>query len=176
MWRRSAVTVILLVIATIPTLPMQAQQKPFTQEQVANMVRDWFGDEPGAKLIEQRGIDFAPTEDFLQSLKTAGANEAFFAGLPSATRKIQYRHASYSGLPPAIPTCEVRPRKISPYRVARILPGAGRTAPPVDYRAALDRVAIPERILSPVARAEWRRHKSSREATGEPRRQEGGRS
>ncbi len=30
--------------------------KPFTQEQVTNMVRDGFGDESGAKLIEQRGI------------------------------------------------------------------------------------------------------------------------
>ena len=38
--------------------------KPFTQEQVSNMVRDGFGDESGAKLIEQRGIDFAPSEDF----------------------------------------------------------------------------------------------------------------
>ena len=37
--------------------------KPFTQEQVVSMVRDGFGDESGAKLIEQRGIDFAPLED-----------------------------------------------------------------------------------------------------------------
>ena len=46
--------------------------KPFTEEQVSNMVRDGFGDESGAKLIEQRGIDFAPAEDFLQTLKAAG--------------------------------------------------------------------------------------------------------
>jgi len=37
------------------------------------MVRAGLGDETGAKAIEQRGIDFATTEDFLQSLKTAGA-------------------------------------------------------------------------------------------------------
>ena len=47
--------------------------KPFTQEQVSNMVRDGFGNESGAKLIEQRGIDFAPSEDFFQTLKAAGA-------------------------------------------------------------------------------------------------------
>ena len=41
--------------------------KPFTQEQVSSMVRDGFGDESGAKLIELRGIDFAPAEDFMQS-------------------------------------------------------------------------------------------------------------
>ena len=46
--------------------------KPFTQEQVVSMVRDGFGDESGAKLIEQRGIGFAPSEDFLQTLKAAG--------------------------------------------------------------------------------------------------------
>jgi len=35
------------------------------------MVRDGFGDESGTKLIEQRGIDFAPAEDFIQTLKAA---------------------------------------------------------------------------------------------------------
>jgi hypothetical protein len=66
--------------------PTGAQQNPFTQDQVQAMVRDGFGDESGAKLIEQRGIDFAPTEDFLQSLKAAGANEAFLAALRAANR------------------------------------------------------------------------------------------
>src|SRR5208283_3762798 len=58
--------------------------KPFTQEQVSNMVRDGFGDESGAKLIEQRGIDFAPSEDFIQTLKAAGASEAFLKALRAA--------------------------------------------------------------------------------------------
>jgi hypothetical protein len=43
------------------------------------MVRHGLGDETGAKAIEQRGIDFALTEDFLQTLKAAGANEAFLS-------------------------------------------------------------------------------------------------
>jgi hypothetical protein len=68
----------------MPALPPRAQQKPFTQEQVSNMVRDGFGDESGAKLIEQRGIDFAPAEDFIQSLKAAGASEAFLNALRAA--------------------------------------------------------------------------------------------
>jgi len=58
--------------------------KPFTQEQVASMVRDGFGDESGAKLIGQRGIDFAPSEDFIQTLKAAGASEAFLKALRAA--------------------------------------------------------------------------------------------
>ena len=42
------------------TMPGTDPAHPFTQEQVVSMVRDGFGDESGAKLIEQRGIDFAP--------------------------------------------------------------------------------------------------------------------
>jgi len=37
-------------------------------------------------MLEQRGIDFAPTEDFLQSLKVAGASEAFLKALRKAKR------------------------------------------------------------------------------------------
>jgi len=70
--RPNAVRPYVACAAAMPALPPRAQQKPFTQEQVASMVRDGFGDESGAKLIEQRGIDFAPSEDFLQTLKAAG--------------------------------------------------------------------------------------------------------
>jgi hypothetical protein len=50
------------------------------------MVRDGLGDETGAKAIEQRGVNLAPTEDFLQSLKAAGANEAFLGAPPTQGR------------------------------------------------------------------------------------------
>ena|SRR5271157_2341021 len=84
MFRRAVVTILMLIIPMILTLPMRAQQKPFTQEQVSNMVRAGLGDDSGAKLIEQRGIDFAPAEDFIQSLKAAGASEAFLKALRAA--------------------------------------------------------------------------------------------
>jgi len=94
MWRRPVMTILMLIIAVILTLPLRAQQKavapgfspakPFTEEQVSNMVRDGLGDESGAKLIEQRGIDFAAAEDFLQNLKAAGASEAFLNALRAA--------------------------------------------------------------------------------------------
>jgi hypothetical protein len=129
MWRRPVVTILVLIIAVILTLPLRAQQKPvapgfspahvyvaaslprhggvkpplrhadlkvsatmpgtdpahpFTQEQVVSMVRDGFGDDSGAKLIEQRGIDFAPSENFIQTLKAAGASEAFLNALRAA--------------------------------------------------------------------------------------------
>ena len=93
MWRRAVLTILIFVIPVILTLPVRAQQKPFTQEQVVSMVRDGFGDESGAKLIEQRGIDFAPSEDFYQTLKAAGASEAFLkaAWKPSTSRRVSKR-------------------------------------------------------------------------------------
>ncbi len=81
---RKTLTLLMLAIGLVFALSAWAQQKPFTKEQVSNMVRDGFGDESGAKLIEQRGIDFAPIEDFLQSLKAAGASEAFLKALRAA--------------------------------------------------------------------------------------------
>ena len=42
------------------TTPGTGPAKPFTQEQVVSMVRDGFGDDSGAKMVEQREIDFAP--------------------------------------------------------------------------------------------------------------------
>jgi hypothetical protein len=96
----------------MPALPPQAQQKPFTQEQVSNMVRDGFGDESGAKLIEQRGIDFAASEDFYQTLKAAGASEAVLNAL---------RAAVAPGLSPAHAD------------VAASLPRHGGVKPPLRY-------------------------------------------
>jgi hypothetical protein len=77
-------TLTFLILALAFALTAGAQQKPFTQERVVSMVRDGFGDESGARLIEQRGIDFAPSEDFYQSLKAAGASEAFLNALRAA--------------------------------------------------------------------------------------------
>lgn len=81
------VTILMLIIALIFGLPALAQQKekPFTQDQVQAMVRDGFGNESGAKLIEQRGIDFARSEDFRQTLKAAGASQALL-NAPRATK------------------------------------------------------------------------------------------
>jgi hypothetical protein len=58
--------------------------KPLTQDQVQSLVRAGLGDETGAKAIEQRGIGFAPAEEFVQSLKAAGASEAFLSALRAA--------------------------------------------------------------------------------------------
>jgi hypothetical protein len=77
-------TLTFLILALAFALTAGAQQKPFTQEQVVSMVRAGLGDDSGAKLIEQRGIDFAPSEDLCQTLKAAGASEAFLKALRAA--------------------------------------------------------------------------------------------
>jgi len=61
-----------------------AQEKPLTKDQVLTLVRNQMGDEAGAKAVQARGIDFEPSEDFLSSLKKAGANDAFLQGLRAA--------------------------------------------------------------------------------------------
>ena len=74
----------ILAMGLVFALSGWALQKPFTQEQVREMVRAGLGDESGAKLIEQRGIDFTPAQDFMQNLKAAGATDAFLRALREA--------------------------------------------------------------------------------------------
>lgn len=85
--KRMGLTVfcVLLVCALAP-VPAWMQQKPLTKEQVLNLVRNQLGDETGAKAVEQRGIDFEPTDDFLNSLRAAGGNEAFLQAVRGAKR------------------------------------------------------------------------------------------
>ncbi len=81
---RKILVLFFLVMGLACALPLRAQEKPFTQDQISNMVRDGFGDDSGAKLIGQRGIDFTPGQDFLQKLKAAGASDAFLNALRSS--------------------------------------------------------------------------------------------
>lgn len=73
-------SILFLAMALVFALSAWAQQKPFTRDQVQGLVRDGLGDESGAKLIEQRGIDLASADDILQSLKAARASDAFLKG------------------------------------------------------------------------------------------------
>ena len=83
---RNLLTCLVLALGLAFVQRAQAEQKPLTRDQVLNLVRNQLGDETGAKAIEQRGIDFEPAADFIQSLKDAGANEAFIQALRKAKR------------------------------------------------------------------------------------------
>ena len=50
------------------------------------MVRDGLADEFGARLVKDRGIDFAADQDFLDSLRKGGANDAFIKGVQEESR------------------------------------------------------------------------------------------
>ncbi len=83
--RSLAIVQILLTITFLPvTARAQQSPKPYTQDQVKAMVRDGLGNEVAAKAIAQQGLDFVPGEDFLNSLKAAGASVAFLQALRAA--------------------------------------------------------------------------------------------
>ena len=128
---RPIVTVLILMIVGVFALPMTAQQKPFTRDQVQGMVQTGLADETGAKAIKQRGIDFTPTEDFLQSLKEAGANEAFLAAVRAA------RHPQPTGGGSEKPLTQVQvfallSGKVASERVAMLVQDRGIDFEPTD--------------------------------------------
>jgi len=101
MWRRKAVAILIFIIPIVLPLLLKSQEKPFIQEQVSNMVRAGLGDDSGAKLIEQRGIDFAPKEDYIQTLRAADASETFLTVQRKANRLVInsfHSHLSTEGL------------------------------------------------------------------------------
>jgi hypothetical protein len=57
---RKILTLLILATGLSLALPIWGQQKPFAREQIGNLVHAGLGAESRAKLIEQRGIDFAP--------------------------------------------------------------------------------------------------------------------
>jgi len=57
-------TLLMLAMGLVFALSAWAQQKPLTRDQMQGIVRDGLGDGSGAKLIKERGIDFAPTRIF----------------------------------------------------------------------------------------------------------------
>jgi hypothetical protein len=87
MRRRNVAAVLMVVLAFFCARPVRADQKPLTQSQVMSLVLNQLGDETGAKVIQQRGIDFDPSPSFLKSLKDAGASDTFVQALQKAPRQ-----------------------------------------------------------------------------------------
>ncbi len=81
MGSRKTLTLLMLAMGLVFARFARAQEKLFTEQQVLEMVRAGLGNDSGAKLIVQRGIDFTPTQEFLKSLKSEGAKEAFLKAL-----------------------------------------------------------------------------------------------
>jgi sulfatase modifying factor 1 len=93
---------VLVIAAALPAGPQQAE-KPLTQEQVMQLVRAEMNNVQLAKLVRERGIDFEPTEDYIQALRKAGAQdvliEALHALKPQPLTKDQVLHLVAGGVP-----------------------------------------------------------------------------
>ena len=99
--------VMFLLMNAVFAPPAVSQLIPFTQYQVQGMVRHGMADETSAQAIKQQGIDFSATKDFIQSLKAAGASEAFIAALGAAPHRWR--------------TAEMAPKPLSEAEVVALL-------------------------------------------------------
>ena len=78
---QETLTLIMLTLVWVFSPSASAQDKPFTEQQVVDMVKAGLGNDSGAKLIVQRGINFTPTQEFLKHLKSAGAKDVYLKAL-----------------------------------------------------------------------------------------------
>ncbi|MGD1154673.1 MAG: PEGA domain-containing protein [Terriglobia bacterium] len=62
-----------------------ARPKPLTREQVLQLVAGHVPNQRAATLVKQRGIDFLIDDDYLQTLRVAGADDAVIAAVRGAS-------------------------------------------------------------------------------------------
>jgi hypothetical protein len=77
---RFLILIVFLAVVAQPALP-QETSRPLGKDQVLDLVK--FGLDSGelAKRINERGIDFEPTDDYLKTLRKAGAQEVVIHAL-----------------------------------------------------------------------------------------------
>ena len=61
-----------------------ARPKPLTKEQVLQLVAGHVPSQRAATLVKQHGIDFLPDEEYLETLRLAGADDTLIAALREA--------------------------------------------------------------------------------------------
>ncbi len=64
-----------------------AEQQPLAKDEVMDLIQAGMDSAELAKKVEKLGIDFAPTEDYLQALAKAGAREVLLQALRNANPK-----------------------------------------------------------------------------------------
>ena len=81
----------------------QQTEKPLTKGQVMELVKAEMDNSQLAKLVRERGIDFEPTDDDVQALRKAGAQDVLIAALhavkPQPLTKDQVLHLVAGGVP-----------------------------------------------------------------------------
>jgi hypothetical protein len=90
-------------------------------------------------MIDQRGIDFSPSEDFIQNLKAAGASEAFLAALSAAVEPgLSPAHAR-----PAVAASLPRHGGVKPpLRDAALKGGSTAAGPPASAKKPISQVQV----------------------------------
>jgi hypothetical protein len=83
---RFLILIALLAVTAAAAFPQRAE-KPLTKDQVMDLVR--FGMDSGelAKQIREHGIDFEPSDEYLELLRKAGAREPVLRALREAKPK-----------------------------------------------------------------------------------------
>ena len=68
-----------------PGAQTTAEKKPLTKSQVYDLVASGLESQRIVNAVEQRGIDFTPSEGYLEALAKKGANQALLDALRAAT-------------------------------------------------------------------------------------------
>jgi len=76
-----------LVVSPVSAQMQPADRKPLSKAQVQELVAAGMTSEKLAKAVEQRGIDFVPTDDFLDALRDGGAEAVLLKALAAAKPK-----------------------------------------------------------------------------------------
>jgi hypothetical protein len=83
---RFLILVLFLAVVAQPVLPQEANV-PLGKDQVLELVKFGMDSAELAKRIEQYGIDFEPSEEYLETLRKAGARDAVIQALREAKPK-----------------------------------------------------------------------------------------
>jgi tetratricopeptide (TPR) repeat protein len=73
--------VVLLILGVNGRAQSQSSGRPLGQSQLQGLVKGGVASERLAKLVERRGIDFKPSEEYLEELRKAGAEEVLLKTL-----------------------------------------------------------------------------------------------
>jgi sugar lactone lactonase YvrE len=173
---RFLILVMLLAVAAQAALPPQAAT-PMSKDQIMSVVTAGMDNAELAKKIEERGIDFDLTDDYLQALHKAGAQEVVITALrtlkpspgPSPMSRDQLLLLVVGGVPSQRAAALVKQRGIDFMPDEKYLESL-RTAGADDALIALVRESKPTELQRHLARAaECEQHHAWAEAEKEYR-------
>ncbi|MGH9452542.1 MAG: hypothetical protein ACRD2O_01065, partial [Terriglobia bacterium] len=82
--RRTTIVFAMFLLPAAWACAAQRPAKPLTQAQITGLVKGGVPSVRLVKLVERRGIGFLPTENYLASLRSAGAEEILLNALRAA--------------------------------------------------------------------------------------------